>query len=270
MQREPDTPGGFRLSANQTRSPNRQGAPATRRRVSLRKAFALLGLLVSLNTAVPCDAANSDPYARWVPAGWKLIRSVTGDLDRDGRADAVLVLEQADPANRRKNDGLGAPELNLNPRSLVVLLHTASGFRKVADVDQFLPSEHDDGSTCLDDPLQEGGVGIARGLLRIDLHYWLSCGSYGVTHRTFSFRYDGGRFRLIGADVWAFMRSSGARSEISINYLSGREKVTTGLNEFEPPKPKILWRNIRTQKLWYLDQMRPSCDAEEALGEWCG
>lgn len=270
MQPEPDTVAGLRFSATRTRSPERQGAAATRRRASLPSTFRLLGLLFALSAAASCEAENPDPYAPWVAAGWKLLRSVTGDLDRDGRADAVLVLEQADPANRRKNDGLGAPELNLNPRKLVVLLQTASGLRKVADADQLLPSEHDDGSPCLGDPLYEGGVRIAHGLLRIDLHYWMSCGSYGVTHRTFSFRYGGGRFRLIGADAWEFMRNSGARSEISINYLSGRKKVTTGLNEFEPSEPKISWHNIRTQKAWYLDEMPPSCDAEDALGEWCG
>lgn len=239
MQREPDTAAGLRFSATRMRSPERQGAATTRRQASLRNTFPLLGLLFALNAAVPCEAANPDPYAPWVAAGWKLLSSVTGDLDRDGKADAVLVLEQADPANRRKSDGLGAPELNLNPRKLVVQLQTASGLRKVADADQFLPSENDDGSPCLADPLDEGGVDIARGLLRIELHYWMSCGSYGVTHRTFSFRYDGGRFRLIGAVVREFMRNTGARSETSITYLRGREKVTAGLNEFEPSKPKI-------------------------------
>ena len=58
----------------------------------------------------------------WVPPGWGLIASVRGDLDKDGRPDAVLVLQRQDLHKVRAVDGLGGPRVDLNERRLQVLL----------------------------------------------------------------------------------------------------------------------------------------------------
>jgi len=236
----------------------------------MRQPIARLGLslFLSLGITVPCAATGAAEFAPWVPAGWNLTHTFTGDLDRDGKSDAVLVLHQADPAKLKPNSNFGPSGLNLNPRRLVVLLQTASGYQKVRETDRFLPTEHDAENSCLADPLDEGGLDIDRGLLRIDLHYWLSCGSYGVTHRSFSFRYDKQRFRLIGLDIWSFMRNSGERTDYSFNFLTGKQKITTGLNEFEESKPKVSWKRIAGLKDFYLDEMQSNC-AEKKMPAWC-
>jgi len=229
----------------------------------------LAGLALCMGFAAPSAAASAADFTAWVPAGWTLTHTVIGDLDRNGQDDAVLVLQQADPAKLKPNSNFGPPELNLNPRRLVVLLQTASGYQKVLEADRFLPTEHDAENSCLADPLEEGGISIVRGLLKVDLHYWLSCGSYGVTHRAFSFRYDKPRFRLIGLDIWSFMRNSGERTDYSFNFLTGKQKITTGLNEFEESnKPKVSWKRIAGPKDFYLDEMQSNC-AEEKMPAWC-
>lgn len=228
----------------------------------------LAGLALCMGFAPPSTAASAADFTAWVPAGWTLTHTVIGDLDRNGQDDAVLVLQQADPAKLKPNSNFGPSELNLNPRHLVVLRQTASCYQKVLETDRFLPTEHDAENSCLADPLEEGGISIARGLLKVDLHYWRSCGSYGVTHRTFSFRYDKPRWRLIGLDMWDFMRNSGERNEVSLNYLTGKQKNTTGLNEFADAKPKVVWTHIAGNQSFFLDEMSSDC-AVDKPPQWC-
>jgi len=72
--------------------------------------------------------------------------------------------------------------------------------------DDLLPSEHDEEVPCLADRLDGGGVSIKRGNLVIELHTWLSCGSYGVRHEGKPDRETcippdmGGRFAIMGID----------------------------------------------------------------------
>jgi hypothetical protein len=228
----------------------------------------LAGMLVLL--PLLAMAADEESYSRWVPKGWRLEKAVTGDLDKDNVADVVLVLQQNDRRKRVRNEGLGAFELNLNPRRFLVLLNSPDGLRKVAETSRFLPSANDADSPCLADPLEEGGVRIERDLLFIDLHYWLSCGSWGVSHNTFTFRWENGRLRLIGLDGYEFMRNTGERSETSTNFLTGKRKMTAGLNESDAlAKPSVSWKRIPAIKPLYLDQMSSFCDAEDQPQKWC-
>ncbi len=233
----------------------------------LRVFFALL-----LWSVLPASgvAAEVSPFSAWVSKGWVLEKSIAGDLDADGVDDAVLVLQQNDRRKLKHNEGLGASELNTNPRRLLVLLKSADGYRKITDNARFLPPQNDEDAPCLEDPLEEGGVTVSRGLLRIDLHYWLSCGSWGVSHSSLLFRLEGGRLRLIGLDGYEFMRNSGDRSESSINFLTGKKKITTGLSQFdEPTTPKVKWEKFPARKPIYLDQMGASCDEGDPAHSWC-
>ena len=186
------------------------------------------------------------------------------------------MIEQDDPAKRIKNAGLGPDELNTNPRRLVFLSRTFAGYKRVGSSDNFLPPEGDSDTPCLADPLEEGGMDLRRGVLSINLNYWLSCGSWSTSKVTFKFRLEKGRYRLIGFDRSSFARNGGTGEEISINYLTNRKKVTTGVQIFEPEadtpvtKPKVVWTRIGLQK-YYLDGMdRKQCDGDEQAPSWCG
>jgi len=226
-------------------------------------------LLVLACTAALGAPQEAQKWQGWIPSGWKLIHTATGDLNNDGRSDAVLIIEQDYPRNRKPNTGLGEPVLNTNPRHLLILFNTPAGFKLTSSVDHFLPGEGSLDSPCLGDPLDNGGASVKRGLLQIDLHYWLSCGSYAVNHQTLLFRHEGGRFRLIGRDAWDFMRNSGERSEVSINYLTGKRKTTTGLNEFDKSSPKVVWDEVRNRGPFFLDAISSECPAEENSANWC-
>ena len=227
----------------------------------------LLSLPVNLIAAT--EPLNPGEFKKWIYPGWKLIQIAHGDLNRDGKDDIVLVLQNEDPVNFKKNEGFGEKLLNLNPRRLLILFKNESGYELNTLVEKFLPSANDAESTCLEDPLDNGGVKISKGLLKIDLHYWSSCGGWSVSHDVWSFRHENNRFKLIGLDKWHFARNSGERSESSRNYLTGKIKRTTGMNEFtEGAKPSVVWKDM-ARRVLFLDEMTSGCWADDKVQEWC-
>ncbi len=229
-------------------------------------------ILLLFFLAAPAFAGDARPFSEWIPKGWKLIAHTSGDLNRDGLEDAVLLAERTDPANFRQNrESPGASVLNLNPRRLVILFRRPGGFDKILGRDDLLPSEHDEDIPCLADRLDGGGVSIKRGNLVIELHTWLSCGSYGVKYETFTFRPEGARMRLIGYDCSEFSRSSGEQADFSINYLTGRKKITKELNAFRDSKPEVSWEKLPLQRRFYLDDIFLDCDPTDPAhrNNWC-
>jgi hypothetical protein len=219
----------------------------------MRPLVSALPFLLLAHAALGADELRATPAA-WAPEGWRTITEADGDLDRDGDPDAVRVFEGQDAARVIPNDGLGASEINTNPRTLVVLLAEPGGYRRVGESKAFIPSAGSVESPCLEDPLSE--VAIARGVLKVTLSYWASCGGWGSGRHVYGFRLEDGRMRLVGEDESTFMRNSGEKEEISTNHLTGKRKTTTGLDEFEPAesKPRIAWDRVDRAPR-YLEQM---------------
>lgn len=224
-------------------------------------------LLALTGAARPADPG----LAPFVPRGWVLESVARGDLNHDGRSDAALVLLRDDPALRIKNDGMGEDPIDTNPRRLLVLLGSAAGYRAVASSDSLIPPPGSEESRCLADRMAEGGVTIKRGTLQVAMQNWLSCGSYGVTNRTYSLRLEGARLRLIGYDRLDFMRSSGEGEELSANFLTGRYRRTTGIaviGEQDGP-PRVAWHRFAPRPV-YADRISPDeCLAVETLSRLC-
>ncbi|MEO5911328.1 MAG: hypothetical protein ABIP95_10595 [Pelobium sp.] len=196
---------------------------------------------------------NGSTIKSFIPKGWKMILETTGDLNKDGLADKVMVIENTDPKNLLVNDGLGMKNLNINPRLLFVLFKTnVNSYRLGVKNAGFIPSENDAESTCLADPLmQEGGISIEKGLHKISYQYWSSCGSWSVTNKDYTFRFQNEKFEWIGYDENSFHRSSGEMSNTSINFSTHKMSETDGGNEFEEEKnkPKTRWTKIKAQDL---------------------
>jgi hypothetical protein len=233
-------------------------------------AFALFATLFAPSYS---HASQEEEWKDMAPAGWKVITAAEDVQTADGSGNAVLVIEKIDPANRIQNEGLGAPELNTNPRHLLFVTRTKNVGRVTARAENFLPPEGSTDSPCLADPLTEGGVSMAKGIVTVSLQYWMSCGSYGVTNKTYKFRLQGGRYRLIGYDNFSHSRSTMEAEETSINYLTGRRKRVTGMRMDEKPgaaSEKTIWSKIPREK-FYLDAMNQAvCDDYENAPSWCG
>ena len=221
-----------------------------------------------LLAVLPVGALAAPAVQDFVPQGWKLERQVDGDLNGDGRADKVLVLQQQDAAHWQDNPGLGAPRLNLNPRTLLVLWNTPQGYREAVRNTTLLPSENSEDTPCLADPLDDGGISIRKQVLVVNLHYWLSCGSYSVNHMQYKFRYQQGAWPLIGLDVNNSSRNSYDTEQSSYNFATGKAlytvvktqtNVSNGSKAVGRSKPSRI-SNPRVD-------LRQS-DVEAKLGQW--
>ncbi|RAO75959.1 hypothetical protein CA260_15495 [Dyella jiangningensis] len=198
---------------------------------------------------LPAQAASAEGF---VPAGWRLESQVADDLNGDGRPDLVLVLRQQDPANViRNDDGLGENPLDTNPRMLAVAFaRDGGGYALVLQNHSLIP-RHD--IPTIDDMLEEGGVSVQRGALRVTLHFWANAGSWSMGNTTYTFRWQNGRFELIGFDSDSVMRNSGASESLSINYSTGKVKRTVG--NMQDDKETVTWEKLPSPRRWTLDEV---------------
>ena len=171
----------------------------------------------------------------FLPQGWKQVERLVGDLDRDGRADMVLVFRMASAANRVKQPGMGDETFDTNPWMLVVALREADGtYRRVVADHALIPRLED---PYMDEPLGEGGLELtAKGVLKVTLTWFRSMGGWTTWSHTFGFRFQDGCMRLIGFDRSEVARSTGETEDMSVNYLTGKGWVRKGSIEEKKPR----------------------------------
>jgi hypothetical protein len=220
----------------------------------------LFSIVVFSQNDNPTITKNGVLPQDFVPKNWKIIKTEKGDLNNDKLEDMVLVIENTDKKYMLQNDGMGMPSLNTNPRYLLIIFKnkTNKNYDLVAVNKKFIPSENDEESRCLSDPLlQDGDLSIRKGVLNIELNYWLSCGSYGVTHNTYRLRFQKNKFELIGYDTKGMSRSSGEEDMESINFMTKKKCNTTGGNAFEEDikKVKTVCKSIKISKIIKLENL---------------
>jgi hypothetical protein len=195
------------------------------------------------------QGASAEVFA---PAGWRVEFKATGDLNKDGIDDLALVIRQNNPANVLTNTGLGAPKLDTNPRILAVIFGKAGGGYQLALQNHTLIPRTTEPN--LDDYLSKGGgIAIARARLQVKLHLFASAGGWSAGSIAYTFRFQNRRFEMIGYDSDMTQRNSGETTDISVNYLTGKMKRTTG--SIENDKTKIRWRTLPKRPLLTIDQI---------------
>ena len=221
-------------------------------------------ILLSSSILGAAEAAPGLPAAAQshLPKGWKLLEVVNADLNLDGRDDLVFVREEDDPKKIIKqlpaNDGIR----NLNPRVLVVLLADDGGYRKFAEYCRLIPPAFDPMYAMMDDRFN--GITVKKGVLTVGFRYWASAGSWWMSMESYKFRLEGGRLRLIGSETDSFHRSSGEKDLVSTNYLTGKVKRTSGLNEFDEKEsmPEIKWETLPSRRPIYIEELPPCARTE--------
>jgi hypothetical protein len=176
-------------------------------------------------------AIDSDAFA---PPGWAVEAKATGDLDKDGDEDVVFVLHETDPAKILKNEGLGIPELNSNPRILGVGFREGAGYRLALQNNTVIPRHID---PILEDPFAaDYGLEIARGAFSVTLINFANAGSWEAGEAKLTFRWQNNRFELIGWERSTVRRNTGETVGRSANFSTGMLQVTTGSIEHDRTK----------------------------------
>lgn len=204
--------------------------------------------------ALPDKGSTAEAF---VPAGWRIESRTDADLNGDGRPDLVLVLRQQSPANIVHHDGFGENPLDTNPRILAVAWALAGGGYALALQNHTLIPRHE--YPNVDDVLAEtGGVTVQRGTLRVTLHYFANAGSWSTGSTTYAFRWQGGRFELIGYDSGMMQRNTGAIEAESINYLTGKVKRSKG--NIKDDEEKVSWEKLPSTRRLSLDEIGDGSD----------
>lgn len=165
---------------------------------------------------VPIQGASTRSF---VPSGWLLEKEWKGDMDGDGRDDALVAVL----AEERK-DAQGEPIDR--ERALLALLAGADGrWRRVGTGDRGLQCHGCGGGMLNGTDWGLADIKIEKGIIVVDQ----IGGSRWTNASTLRFRYDSkeDRVSLIGADLSDFDRANGEETVTSTNYLTG-DRIVTG------------------------------------------
>lgn len=191
----------------------------------------------------PRAPAVGNKLADFVPPGFEIVKSVSGDLNGDGLADAALHIKGTAKKFQNANEGLGAVAFDLNPRILLILIKERTSFRLAEQSNTFIIPPDDPVSS---EPFSD--MSIKNGVLRIDFELWQSAGGWGRTDASYKFRYRAGDFQLIGVDRRDSRRNTGEMEEWSYNFVTYRVKVTKG-NFTEEGKGRSSWKILPKRAL---------------------
>lgn len=169
-----------------------------------------------------------------VPNGWD-IQSATGDLNKDGIEDFVLLVRPNDPTHiKTRDDGF---EYNFNPLFLAVYFGSPSGVYKRFKVWHDTVSGREDEYTDITNELSI----TPKGAIDIRVSYCSNIRTDETGATTYRYRFQSGDFYLIGEESTWGNRLAAEWERTSINYLSGQKEVTSG--------DLITRRNLKTKQI---------------------
>lgn len=184
--------------------------------------------------------AQENAVDRYIPSGYRLLETISGDLDKDGVADKVLLVKGTDSTMIVTDETHG--KLDRNRRGLIILLRRGKHFRQVLT-----------NLSCFASELEDGGVYYAPELSlyikKGNLYAHYAHGRYGYTKYTF--RFQNGDFELIGYD---HSENSGpvVNKFTSVNFAAKRmvEKININTNATGGDEVfKTYWETIPVKTL---------------------
>jgi len=205
----------------------------------------LVGLFLAVLPSFAVNAADTPvlpkraaSVASFAPPGWIIEQQLSKDFNRDGRADALVLLRPAPMtaksgqpdasgvagATSVPGDSSAAVRLSA-PRMLAVLLGTRSGYELSASNGRLVPQVD---LASQEDPMADAELTVTPGGFDIKLGMTAGVGSYLGTALRYRFRRQDGCFRLIGYDRLETHRATLATQDLSVNFLTGAVVHTTG------------------------------------------
>ena len=181
----------------------------------------------------------------FLPTGYVISEKVSGELNKDGIEDIILIIKGTDKSKIIKDEYRG--ELDRNRRGIIVLFNKKDYYELASKNYDCFSSENEDGGVYFPPELS---VEIKKGNLCV--HY--GHGRYGFWKYTF--RFQNSDFDLIGYD-----ESNGGvviESETSINFLTKKKLEKLNLNKKAEGGAKVFnqrWKNIKINRLIKLSEI---------------
>ena len=166
------------------------------------------------------DVADQQQITDFIPKGYKLFEKISGDLNKDGLEDCVLIIKatRKDGFERDYEGKL----IDRNRRGIIVLFSEEKGYKVAVKNYNCFSSENEDGGNYFSPEL---GVIIKDS--KLYLHYYH--GRYGYWE--YCFRYQNSDFMLIGYEA-SHDRGPVVLFKTSINFLTGVEYDDENINAY--------------------------------------
>lgn len=166
------------------------------------------------------DVADQQRITDFIPKGYKLFEKISGDLNKDGLEDCVLIIKatRKDGFERDYEGKL----IDRNRRGIIVLFSEEKGYKVAVKNYNCFSSENEDGGNYFSPEL---GVIIKDS--KLYLHYYH--GRYGYWE--YCFRYQNSDFMLIGYEA-SHDRGPVVLFKTSINFLTGVEYDDENINAY--------------------------------------
>lgn len=183
----------------------------------------------------------------YIPKGMVLFDKVSGDLNKDGIPDLVLMIKGTDKSKFVQDEYRG--ELDRNRRGILVLFKHKDGYELVSKNADCFSSENEDGGVYY---APELSLDIRKGKLYVEYRH----GRYG--YWTYTFRFQNGDFELIGYDSTSTYGPI-IKSDKSINFSTKRMQERVNINEEAESGEEVFketWKNIKLDKTIKLSEIK--------------
>ena len=166
------------------------------------------------------DVADKQRITDFIPKGYKLFEKISGDLNKDGLDDCVLIIKATRKDGFVKNSF--DKVVDRNRRGIIILFTEKNGYKLASKNYNCFSSENEDGGNYFSPEL---GVIIKDS--KLYLHYYH--GRYGYWE--YCFRYQNSDFMLIGYEA-SHDRGPVVLFKTSINFLTGVEYDDENINAY--------------------------------------
>ena len=177
----------------------------------------------------------------FIPKGWALLDSATGDLNKDKTSDLAIAIEMRDSSLANNDNEFHANDM-WQPRILAILFQDSASkkYTLVEQCDKFILSNS---HSNMKDPFE--GISIANNILTLNFRILYTIGwKYTSTH-SYNFQYRNENFLLVSASSHSYHKENGRSKGYNIDFLKGKYSITSG-NEFNTDKkPTVSWKNFK-------------------------
>lgn len=215
---------------------------------------------IAQNFKYPSLLSQGKNIKSLIPAQWKIVDSVSGDLNGDQDLDLALVLEFY--AAVKENRAYGDNETDLitelqRPRILAVYFKSGKNYKLALQNNHFVLRADEGGG--MGDPLRPMAISKNRLVLNYE------GGSNWKWKLNYNFKYTNGEWQLTNAGNCAFHDASGKISDRSYDFVnrkitikdgSSSDKITSDKTE-HAVLPAIKLRTFTTFKKPWTWQVRP-------------